>query len=162
MFKLIDLTNRTLTWIAVVALFLLMASVTFDVVVRNLGLYHVRGMMDYISLFLALTAGGAIPVAFIVNRHLVVELGTFALSHSNKLRLEAVWLLLGVPVLGGLGWLVLHEGVALAGRGQKMGVLGWSPMVFHGLVAAALVLSAVACAVMAAVKLRGEDSALPE
>lgn len=156
MFKLTNFANWALTWTAVVALFLLMGSVTFDVVVRNLGLYHVRGMMDYVSLFLALTAGGAIPVAFIVNRHLLVELGTFALSHRYKLRLEAIWLLLGVPVLGVLGWLVFREGIALAERGQKMGVLGWSPMVFHGIVAAALVLSAAACAVMAATKLRGE------
>jgi TRAP-type C4-dicarboxylate transport system permease small subunit len=150
--KALSLAVKALTWVAVLAIFGLMSIVTFDVIVRNVGVTHVRGMMDYVSVLLLLAAGATIPVAFVINRHLVVELGTYALTDSAKMRLEAVWLLLGAPLLLTLSWLVWHEGVSLAERGQRMGTLGWSPIVFHGLVAASMGLGGLACLLMAAVK----------
>ncbi|GAA6147771.1 hypothetical protein NBRC116586_08330 [Pseudooceanicola nitratireducens] len=152
MTKALSITIKSLTWVAILAIFGLMSIVTFDVIVRNLGITHVRGMMDYVSVLLLLAAGATIPVAFVINRHLVVELGTYALTDKAKMRLEAVWLLLGAPLLLALAWFVWHEGVSLAVRGQRMGTLGWSPMVFHGLVAASLGLGGLACLLMAAVK----------
>ncbi|MGR3454224.1 TRAP transporter small permease [Pseudooceanicola sp.] len=152
MSKALSLAVKALTWVAVLAIFGLMSIVTFDVIVRNVGVTHVRGMMDYVSVLLLLAAGATIPVAFVINRHLVVELGTYALTDSAKMRLEAVWLLLGAPLLLTLSWLVWHEGVSLAERGQRMGTLGWSPIVFHGLVAASMGLGGLACLLMAAVK----------
>lgn len=152
MSKALSLAVKALTGVAVLAIFGLMSIVTFDVIVRNVGITHVRGMMDYVSVLLLLAAGATIPVGFVINRHLVVELGTYGLSDRAKMRLDAVWLLLGTPLLLTLSCLVWHEGVSLADRGQRMGTLGWSPMVFHGLVAASLGLGGLACLLMAAVK----------
>lgn len=148
MLKLIDAVTSVLTYVASAAVFGLMAVVTADVVFRNLGVFYFQGVMDYVSILLILVAGFSIPVAFVKDRHLVVEMGTYGLSPSAKSRLEAIWLIVAVPVLAMLAWLVLHEGFTTAKRGKVLGVMGWSPVTFHGLVAFALAASALACLVV--------------
>lgn len=151
----IDYPTLALTQVAAAAVFGLMMVVTVDVIFRNLGVFYFQGAMDYVSILLILVAGFSIPAAFVKDRHLVVEMGTYGLSPLAKVRLEAVWLLIAVPVLGELAWLVFREGMNLAERGQVLGVEGWSPNTFHGLVAFALAASAFACLVAGAAKMRG-------
>ena len=155
MLKWIANATSALTHIASAAVFGLMAIVTADVIFRNLGVFYFQGAMDYVSILLVLVAGFSIPVAFVKDRHLVVEMGTYALPSAVKARLEAVWLLIAVPVLAALAWLVLIEGMKLAERGQVLGVMGWSPNVFHGLVAFALAASALACLIMGVTRMLG-------
>ena len=116
-----------------------------DVVLRISGVYFIFGVTDYISLAQILLIACAIPAAFLEGRHLVVEIGTYNLSPANKARLEAVWLLLGAPVLAMLAQLVLQEGIYMDGRGRTMGIMGWSMNAYHVPVAIGMLLSALGC-----------------
>jgi len=155
--RIITFAANALTAIAGVALIGLVGVIAVDVVFRNLGVFHIRGVLDYVALALIILSGCAIPAAFVGGRHLVVEMGTFAMKASSKARLEAIWLLLAVPMLAKLGHLVLSEGLHLATRHRTMGVLGWAPTTFYTPVAAALFLSAAACLVVGILKISGRS-----
>jgi len=94
--RIINFAANALTAIAGVALIGLVGMIAVDVVFRNLGMFHIRGVLDYVSLALIILPGCAIPAAFVGGRHVVVEMGTFAMKASSKARLEAIWLLLAV------------------------------------------------------------------
>lgn len=134
-------------------IFALMSIITLDVVLRNLGLSHMIGVSDYVALLLIVVSGLSIPAAFVWNSHLVVEIGTYGLSSRLKSALEAFWLLFAVPVIGTLTWLVLTEGIKDAGRGRVLGILGWSPLTFHTMVAVSLALTTLACLIVGWFKL---------
>ena len=155
--KLVSWPVVALESLAAVALLAMMSVVAIDVVLRNLGVGYIVGVLDLTSLALIVATGFAIPVTFARNRHLVVELGTSAMSPRNKARLESVWLCLGGLLMFYVAYVVLQEGLHLAALGRHKGILRISPLVHHSLVAFALLASAVLMLVMAAHKWSGRD-----
>jgi TRAP-type C4-dicarboxylate transport system permease small subunit len=153
--KLVSWSVVALEFLAAVALLAMMSVVAIDVVLRNLGVGYIVGVLDLTSLTLIVATGFAIPVTFVRNRHLVVELGTSAMAPGNKARLEAVWLLLGGLLLFYVAYVVLQEGLHLAEAGRYKGVLRISPLVHHGLVSFAIFASAVSMLVMVVRKWTG-------
>ena len=116
--------SRAMIWIGVVALAALMLITVYDIVVRNTGISYVSGILEISRLALVASSALAFACAFFEGHHLVVEIGTHKMSPGGKARLEAVWLLLAVPVMAGLAWLTYREGLVLHADGTRTDNLG--------------------------------------
>lgn len=144
--------------LACLGLVAMMSIVALDVVLRNLRIGYVFGVLDLTSIALIIVGGMTIPVAFLRNRQLVVELGTLGMKQANKARLEAVWLLIAAPLLLYIAWAVFEEGLLLHSRGRTLGVLRTSPLLHHSLAALAIGAGGLAAFVVGLYKSTGRGA----
>lgn len=155
MSRMFALFAEALIAIASLALLILAMVIAVDVVFRNAGIFYIPAVVDYMTIAQIVLTSCAIPAAFINGSHLIVEIGTYRFSERNKSRLESVWLFLAVPVFAFLSKLVLAEGLHMHAQGRTVGVLGWSPNLYHFPVSAALFAAGALCLIIGISKARG-------
>lgn len=138
----LDIAARVLVWVAAAFLVAMMLLVVTDVVLRSVFKIPIRGSVELVELLLACTFFIALPVAFLRDDHLMVDMvDTWAPRIVPLLkRIAAVIAILVLVTMAWQGWKIAADVVELGDVTSDLSlprILYWIPVLF-GIIGAAV------------------------
>lgn len=160
--KLTDIASNLTTWLAGIALVLMVGIVVVDVGGRYISpSLSFNGAIEMVSVLLLAVGFFGLPQAFAKGTHLNVEVATAAVPPRVLRWIDAFWVLTGGIICAYLAWQVLQSGLMTARFAQVTEILRL-PMIYpHALTASALAIAAVV-AVLTAIRRFGTRREMPD
>lgn len=127
----LDRLTFSLAVIAGLALLYMMSLTVLDIVGRSLRLFTIESGVEQSELLMVVVAFFGLARCIQYEGNIVVDVATSHLSKRMNRLIDAFWHLAMAAVLAVLGDLVLRNGIALDGMGQRTELLGLSPALGH-------------------------------
>lgn len=132
-----------------IALFYMMIIPVADIIGRSFGLFTINSAVEQTELLMLVVCFFGIALCVSVEGNIVVDVATGHLpAHVNRL-IDACWHIVTALVLALLAYLVIRDGFASHGSGQRTELLGLSPLVGHVIAAIGMTIATVTALAMA-------------